>query len=68
MLLLLLLLLPQVLRKRTCKLLPSEVDQYLRYLMFTVESAVRNMKNGAEQWVFVIDLNSKYLVTATLLF
>jgi len=47
-----------VLRKRTCKLLPSEVDQYLRYLMFTVESAVRNMKNGAEQWVFVIDLNN----------
>jgi hypothetical protein len=52
--------LEQILRKRTTKLVGAEVDQYLRYFMFTIETAVKNMRHGAEQWVFVIDMNSKW--------
>jgi hypothetical protein len=30
--------------------------QYLRYMTFVVETAIKNMKNGAEQWVWMLDL------------
>lgn len=30
--------------------------QYLRYMMFVLETAVKNMKNGQEQWIWLLDL------------
>jgi hypothetical protein len=30
--------------------------QYLRYMTFVVETAIKNMKDGAEQWVWMLDL------------
>jgi len=29
---------------------------YLRYMMFVIETAIKNMKDGQEQWVWVLDL------------
>lgn len=29
---------------------------YLRYMTFVIESAIKNMKNGHEQWIWVLDL------------
>lgn len=32
---------------------------YLRYMMFVIESAIANMKNGQEQWIWVLDLSGE---------
>jgi hypothetical protein len=32
------------------------LPQYLRYMTFVVETAIKNMKNGQEQWVWMLDL------------
>lgn len=46
----------QLFRKRKDKF-PMHLEQtYLRYMTFVIESAIRNMKNGQEQWVWVLDL------------
>lgn len=29
---------------------------YLRYMTFVIETAIKNMKNGQEQWIWVLDL------------
>eukprot|EP00879_Flechtneria_rotunda_P011394 GHRR01011901.1.p1 GENE.GHRR01011901.1~~GHRR01011901.1.p1 ORF type:complete len:280 (+),score=62.06 GHRR01011901.1:132-971(+) len=43
-------------RKRKDKLPLSESDQYLRFMTFVIETAVKNMKNGQEQWIWILDL------------
>jgi len=43
-------------RKRRDKLAPHEHENYLRYMMFVLETAVKNMKHGQEQWVWILDL------------
>jgi hypothetical protein len=44
-------------RKRKDKF-PMHLEQtYLRYMMFVIESAIANMKNGQEQWIWVLDLS-----------
>ncbi|KAF6262668.1 CRAL-TRIO domain-containing protein [Scenedesmus sp. NREL 46B-D3] len=45
-----------VFRKRKERLPVDEHDLYLRYMTFVVETAIRNMKNGQEQWVWMLDL------------
>jgi hypothetical protein len=36
---------------------PMELEGiYLRYMAFVIEGAIKNMKQGAEQWVWVLDL------------
>lgn len=43
-------------RKRKDKF-PMHLEQtYLRYMMFVIETAIKNMKDGQEQWVWVLDL------------
>jgi hypothetical protein len=43
-------------RKRKDKF-PMHLEQtYLRYMTFVIESAIQNMKNGQEQWIWVLDL------------
>lgn len=43
-------------RKRKDKF-PLHLEQtYLRYMMFVLETAIKNMKQGQEQWVWVLDL------------
>eukprot|EP00775_Hariotina_reticulata_P002131 gene2131-2450_t len=43
-------------RKRRDKLAPHEHEPYLRYMMFVLETAVKNMRHGQEQWIWVLDL------------
>ncbi|KAF8057688.1 pitC [Scenedesmus sp. PABB004] len=43
-------------RKRRDKLPLAESDEYLRYMTFVIETAIKNMKHGAEQWVWVLDM------------
>jgi hypothetical protein len=46
----------QMFRKRKDKF-PMHLEQtYLRYMAFVIESAIKNMKNGHEQWIWVLDL------------
>eukprot|EP00882_Tetradesmus_deserticola_P008651 GHRQ01009121.1.p1 GENE.GHRQ01009121.1~~GHRQ01009121.1.p1 ORF type:complete len:302 (+),score=129.81 GHRQ01009121.1:331-1236(+) len=45
-----------VFRKRKERLPVDEHDLYLRYMTFVVETAIKNMKNGQEQWVWMLDL------------
>jgi hypothetical protein len=46
-------------RKRKDKF-PMHLEQtYLRYMMFVIESAIANMKNGKEQWIWVLDLSGE---------
>jgi hypothetical protein len=46
----------QLFRKRKDKF-PMHLEQtYLRYMTFVIESAIQNMKNGQEQWIWVLDL------------
>jgi hypothetical protein len=49
----------QLFRKRKDKF-PMHLEQtYLRYMTFVIESAIQNMKNGQEQWIWVLDLAGK---------
>lgn len=49
----------QMFRKRKDKF-PMHLEQtYLRYMMFVIESAIANMKNGQEQWIWVLDLSGE---------
>lgn len=43
-------------RKRRDKLPLCEADAYLRFMMFTVETAIKNMKNGQDRWIFILDM------------
>lgn len=46
----------QLFRKRKDKF-PMHLEQtYMRYMTFVIESAIQNMKNGQEQWIWVLDL------------
>lgn len=36
------------------------VMQYLRYMTFVLETAIKNMKNGQEQWVWILDMTGTY--------
>lgn len=40
----------QVTRKRSDAFQPGEYTSYLRYLVFSLETAVRAMKHGQEKW------------------
>eukprot|EP00878_Enallax_costatus_P000644 GHUV01000749.1.p1 GENE.GHUV01000749.1~~GHUV01000749.1.p1 ORF type:complete len:297 (+),score=74.09 GHUV01000749.1:221-1111(+) len=44
-------------RKRRDSLPVSESETYLRYMTFVIETAVKNMKNGQEQWIWILDLS-----------
>jgi hypothetical protein len=43
-------------RKRRDSLPVSESEVYLRYMTFVIETAIKNMKNGQEQWIWVLDM------------
>jgi hypothetical protein len=43
-------------RKRKDKFPIHLEARYLKFMAFMVESAVKAMKNGAEQWIWVLDL------------
>lgn len=43
-------------RKRKEKFPPHLEQVYLRYMAFVIEAAIKNMKNGQEQWIWVLDL------------
>jgi hypothetical protein len=46
-------------RKRKDKF-PMHLQQvYMSYMTFVIESAIKNMKNGAEQWIWVLDLSGR---------
>ncbi|GLI58713.1 hypothetical protein VaNZ11_000466 [Volvox africanus] len=45
-----------VTRKRTDAFKEGESSAYLRFLVFTLETAVRAMKNGQEKWVWLMDM------------
>lgn len=49
----------QMFRKRKDKF-PMHLHQvYMNYMAFVIESAIKNMKNGAEQWIWVLDLSGE---------
>lgn len=45
-----------VIRKRADRMEPTNTDGYLRFLVFSLESAARAMQGGAEQWVWIMDM------------
>ncbi|GIL98390.1 hypothetical protein Vretimale_3725 [Volvox reticuliferus] len=45
-----------VTRKRSDAVKEGESSAYLRFLVFTLETAVRAMKDGAEKWVWLMDM------------
>lgn len=45
-----------VFRKRKERIPLADGEKYIRFLAYVIESAVRNMKQGAEQWVWMLDL------------
>ncbi len=46
----------QVLRKRADTVAPGQHEAYLRYMVFTLESACRAMQQGQEKWVWIMDM------------
>lgn len=44
-------------RKRRDSLPVSESELYLRYMTFVIETAIKNMKNGQEQWIWILDMS-----------
>lgn len=46
----------QVTRKRVERLLPEDEDGFLRYIVYSVEKAIQAMKDGVDQWVWILDL------------
>lgn len=43
-------------RKRADGFVAGEYDHYMRFLSFSLETCVRNMKGGQEKWVWIMDM------------
>jgi hypothetical protein len=48
-----------VIRKRADKMEETTATAYLRFLVFSLETAARAMQQGQERWVWIMDMKGE---------